>query len=140
MSQADNYGTPKSLNAIDSFEMFIWLQKPYADVAAAKDFTSLSSFEQWERLHAYVGARPLRRPTHWHHIDCFIPRRSHRLRPGNRIRSQRMGSPARRNDESFPKHKHIRSEFLLHLGSRCNKGEELCAIDSPKRSSWAPRS
>ena len=54
MSQSENHGIPKSLNAIDSFEMFIWLQKPYADVAAAKDFSSLSNFEQWERLHAYV--------------------------------------------------------------------------------------
>jgi len=54
MSQSENHGIPKSLNAIDSFEMFIWLQKTYADVAAAKDFSSLSNFEQWERLHAYV--------------------------------------------------------------------------------------
>lgn len=54
MSASDSNGVPKPLNAIDSFEMFIWLQKPYADVAAAKDFQALSSFEQWERLHSYV--------------------------------------------------------------------------------------
>jgi len=54
MSAGDNHDAPKRLNAIDSFEMFIWLQKPYADVAAAQDFKALSSFEQWERLHAYV--------------------------------------------------------------------------------------
>ena len=54
MSASDTNGAPKRLNAIDSFEMFIWLQKPYADVAAAQDFKALSSFEQWERLHAYV--------------------------------------------------------------------------------------
>ena len=54
MSASDSYDAPTPLNAVDSFEMFIWLQKPYADVAAASDFKSLSSFEQWERLHAYV--------------------------------------------------------------------------------------
>jgi hypothetical protein len=54
MSARDSSGAPKPLNAVDSFEMFIWLQKPYADVAAANDFKALSSFEQWERLHSYV--------------------------------------------------------------------------------------
>ena len=54
MSANESHGSPKPLNAVDSFEMFIWLQKPYGDVAAAKDFQSLSSFEQWERLHSYV--------------------------------------------------------------------------------------
>ena len=54
MSASGSDGAPQSLNAIDSFEVFNWLQKPYADVAAANDFKLLSSFEQWERLHAYV--------------------------------------------------------------------------------------
>ena len=54
MSASQGNTGPKPLNAIDSFEMFIWLQKPYADVAAAKDFHALSSFERWERLHSYV--------------------------------------------------------------------------------------
>ena len=54
MSASDNHSAPRRLNAFDSFEMFIWLQRPYADVAAAQDFKTLSSFEQWERLHAYV--------------------------------------------------------------------------------------
>jgi hypothetical protein len=54
MSASDSNSVPKPLNAIDSFEIFIWLQKPYADVAAAKDFHALSSFEQWERLDSYV--------------------------------------------------------------------------------------
>lgn len=55
MSASDSHGAPKPLNAVDSFEMFIWLQRPYTEVAAAQDFKSLSSFEQWERLHEYVN-------------------------------------------------------------------------------------
>ena len=44
----------KKLDAAASYQMFTWLQGPYADVAAARDFKSISPFEQWERLHQYV--------------------------------------------------------------------------------------
>jgi hypothetical protein len=54
MSASDSKGAPKRQNAADSFELFIWLQRPYTEVAAAQDFKLLSGFEQWERLHEYV--------------------------------------------------------------------------------------
>lgn len=54
MSPSDSFGAPKPLNAVESFEMFIWLQRPYSDVAESLDFNSLSSFERWERMHEYV--------------------------------------------------------------------------------------
>jgi hypothetical protein len=54
MAGEEKPGAPRSLNAADAFEMFVWLQGPYTEVAAATDFLSLSSFEQWERLRQYV--------------------------------------------------------------------------------------
>jgi hypothetical protein len=50
----DSNSAPRKLDAADSYQIFTWLQGPYAEVAAARDFHSISPFEQWERLHQYV--------------------------------------------------------------------------------------
>ena len=54
MSNGLSPNAPRSLNAAESFEIFVWLQGPYSEVAAAADFPALSNFEQWERLRQYV--------------------------------------------------------------------------------------
>jgi hypothetical protein len=50
----DSNSPPRKLDAAASYQMFTWLQGPYAEVAAARDFQSISPFEQWDRLHQYV--------------------------------------------------------------------------------------
>jgi hypothetical protein len=54
MSTGLGPNVPRSLNAAESFEIYVWLQGPYTEVAAAADFAALSNFEQWERLRHYV--------------------------------------------------------------------------------------
>ena len=50
----DTNSPPRKLDAAASYQMFTWLQGPYDEVAAARDFQSISPFEQWERLHQHV--------------------------------------------------------------------------------------
>src|SRR5262245_11700088 len=50
----DSNSPSRKLDAAASYQMFTWLVGPYAEIAAARDFQSISPFEQWERLHQYV--------------------------------------------------------------------------------------